>query len=225
MAHGADGEVLDGETGWTSIPPSASGSQHLSRDSSSNRALAAGGREGGGVGGRGCGSTTSTSTNCSSQSRSRTAVKISGTGSSVRSGSRSNFFFGADFPLSASSGRAESVAASKLPSVPVDRKSAAVLSVTGSAEGAFPKAETVYGVAKPEEKVEGRVKVVDRREAKVRKSRLGSRDFTSQSSALYCYSINNLYGVYCILEEHHFVYHIVPITTVCCHIFSPSLLL
>lgn len=140
-AHVVDGEVLDGETGWTS--PSRTNQPH------SRRASATGGNVlGHSSNSPGAGGLTNKPPN--------------GTGSGLRPGGRSNFFFGADYSTLAGTShlnaRAESVAA-KLPAGPVDRKAAALLGVAGSAAEVPSKAQKVLGVGRREGE-EGRLGVL-----------------------------------------------------------------
>lgn len=136
-----DGEVLDGETGWTS--PSCIHHTHSRRGSAT-------------------GGSTLGHTNNSPSAGGLANKASNGTGSGLRPGGRSNFFFGADYSTLAGTShvdaRAESAAA-KLPAGPVDPKAASLLGVAGSAREVPSKAQKFLGVGRREGE-EGRVEIL-----------------------------------------------------------------
>lgn len=137
-AYVVGGEVLDGETGWTS--PSVS--------SASNN----GGGGGGGL----------PHQHQSGNNNHLESCNSSAAGSALRPGGRANFFFGADY-AALNKARADQAAA-RLPTGRVDPKAAAVLGVAGSADtgsrgGVASKAQKLLGVGRKEGE-EGRGEVL-----------------------------------------------------------------
>lgn len=122
------GEVLDGETGWTSPCASAtnspSGGGTLPQQSGHHH---------------------------DHHNNNLDSCSNSGAGSALRPGGRANFFFGADY-AALNKARADQAAA-RLPTGRVDPKAAAVLGVAGSADtgsrgGVASKAQKLLGVGR-----------------------------------------------------------------------------
>ena len=142
-AYVVGGEVLDGETGWTSPSVSAGGN-------------------GGGNG--------ALPLQQSGHGNNNNNLDSGGAGSALRPGGRANFFFGADY-AALNKARADQAAA-RLPTGRVDPKAAAVLGVAGSADvgsrgGVASKAQKLLGVGRREGE-EGRGEVLALQDESVR---------------------------------------------------------